>query len=154
PERLAAAKERYAASLPKNDGSGKVWLPDPYGQFLEQHPFTKKYVLETYSPPRVPRPGEVAFRAAYEEKIRKDGHGKHGQGLWIGIPRCVRDLVEFERWRGGPTKRVPGKRLSNGAYPRGYWPMPAWYFFQQTERIAEMPCACGKGTLNNQSSPG
>ena len=145
PECLAAAEERYTANLPKTDG-GKVWLPDQYGDVWEPHPFTKKYVLETYSPPRVPRPEEAAFREAYEEQIRR-----HGQRWWLGLAKNVKDIAALERWRGGKTKRVPGTRLSNGAYPRGYWPMPAWYFFQETEKIAKVPCACGKGTFSNQT---
>jgi hypothetical protein len=52
------------------------------------------------------------------------------------------DLAAYDRWRLGKTRRIPGPRLPDGSYPRGYWPMPAWYFFEQARLVAKQPCMC------------
>jgi hypothetical protein len=141
PERVAAAKERRTANAPK--------VPDRLLQLLdefEEYDPKTGTVYTISSAPREPRPEEAAFRAAYEEQIRR-----YGQRWWLGVPKDVSDITALDRWRRSKTKRVPGKRQPNGGYPRGYWPMPAWYFFQETEKIAKVPCACGKGTFSNQA---
>jgi hypothetical protein len=143
PERVAAAKDR-AESKP-TAAPGEMRPLPAWDDSEDYNPKTGEMYTVCAPAPREPRPEEAAFRAAREESIRR-----HGQRL-IGYPKDVRDLAARERWLSGKTKRVPGKRLPDGSYPRGYWPMPAWCFFEHAEQVARLPCECTGVTFSNGS---
>ena len=149
PERVAAAEERHMAAKAPAKKSLSIFDDDePYWityQVRDRSTGRMKWRDELVEPPPPMTPEQIASQEAQWEEWNKRGDLKYAPSNVDSA-----DWADRDRWLSGKTMRVPGPRLPGGGYPRGYWPMPAWVFFEQARKTAALPCMCRPASIHEE----